>query len=263
MQNNQKKLDFTPHINAENYEVLYKKSIENPDEFWAEQAKNFLSFDKKWDKVSDYSFNPENVYIKWFEGAKLNLCYNAVDRHLATKANQTAIIWEGDNPNDTKSITYKELHHNVSKFANILKNNNVKKGDVVTIYLPMILEAAYAMLACARIGAIHSVVFAGFSSEALRGRIEDGNSKFIITTSFSSRGGKKIPLLNNVLDAISNANIARILLINNETNFKNEKIIDYNSEFEKASEICECESMEAESPLFILYTSGSTGKPKG
>ncbi len=265
MQDLIRKNNFEPHINPKEYEDLYQKSISNPDKFWAEQAEKFISFDKKWDKISDYSFNPENVYIKWFEGSKLNLCYNAVDRHLASKGNQTAIIWEGDNPNESKKITYQQLHKEVCKFANILKSNGVKKGDVVTIYLPMILEAAYAMLACARIGAVHSVVFAGFSSEALRGRIEDGKSKFVITTNFSNRGGKKIPLLNNVLNSISNLDNIKILLIDNQdkNQDKIENVISYSESYKNASDNCPYEIMDAESPLFILYTSGSTGKPKG
>lgn len=202
-------------ITPELYNKKYQDSVDNPDKFWATEADKFLTFEKKWDKVSDWSFKKEDLHIKWFEGAKLNVCYNCIDRHLPERANQTAIIWEGDNPDESKKITYSELHKEVCKFANILKNIGVKKGDVVTIYLPMILEAAYAMLACARIGAIHSVVFGGFSSESLKGRIEDGKSNFVITTESGNRGGKKTPLLENVNEAVKDLEGISILLIDN------------------------------------------------
>lgn len=265
----------TPHINAKQYEEMYKYSVEKPDKFWAEQAEKFISFEKKWSKVSDWSFSENNVHIKWFEGAKLNLCYNCVDRHLPARANQAAIIWEGDNPNDSKNITYKQLHSEVCKFANILKNLGVKKGDVVTIYMPMIPEAAYAMLACARIGAIHSVVFGGFSPESLKGRIEDGKSKFVITATEGTRGGKKVPLLKNVEEAMSGVSDIKILVIDNDAPLLTSprkqgegcsvqsNLFCYSTLYKTASDNCPYEIMDAEDPLFILYTSGSTGKPKG
>jgi acetyl-CoA synthetase len=259
------KAEKKPLIDKATYEAWYKQSIENPDKFWAEQADKEINWIKKWDKVSDWSYAKDNVHIKWFEGAKLNVCYNCVDRHLPKRANQTAIIWEGDNPNESKAITYAELKNEVSKFANVLKSIGVKKGDVVTIYLPMILEATYAMLACARIGAIHSVVFGGFSPDSLKGRIEDGNSKFVITADEGVRGGKKVPLKNNVDESLKDLPDVKVLVVKHtggKINW-NKNDIWYHDEYAKASAECECEVMDAEDPLFILYTSGSTGKPKG
>jgi acetyl-CoA synthetase len=256
----------TPHITPEKYFELYNQSITNPDGFWAEKAEEFLTWNKKFDKVKNTCFAPDNVSIKWFEGGKLNVCYNCIDRHLAAKANQIAIIWEGDNPQESKKITYKQLHSEVCKFANILKNLGVKKGDVVTIYLPMILEAAYAMLACARIGAIHSVVFGGFSPEALKGRVEDGKSKIVITADEGLRGGKKIPLKANVDEAIRGLENIKCLIIKRtggKINFNPKTDFWYDEEIKKTNDDCEIEIMESEDPLFILYTSGSTGKPKG
>ena len=185
------------HILPENYKEQYAASIENPEEFWAEKASEFLSWEKSWDKVKDTEFDEDEVSIKWFEGGKLNACFNCVDRHLNERANKTAIIWEGDNPSEHKNITYKQLHAEVCKFANVLKNMGIKKGDVVTIYMPMIPEAAYAMLACARIGAIHSVVFGGFSPEALKGRIEDGKSKLVMIQEITRKQKKliKFPMM--------------------------------------------------------------------
>lgn len=265
-----------PLIDKKKYQELYKQSIDDPDTFWGEQAER-LTWYKKWDKVKNTSFEGD-ISIKWFEGGKLNVSYNCIDRHLPGKANQTAIIWEGDDPKNSKNITYKELHKNVCKLANALKNNGVKKGDVVTIYMPMIPEAAYAMLACTRIGAIHSVVFGGFSPEALKGRILDCHSKFVITADEGLRGGKKIPLKANVDKALETplplgegaASAAgegfKVLVVKNtggNIEWKDGRDLWYHEQVEKASEECNPEEMDAEDPLFILYTSGSTGKPKG
>lgn len=253
------------HANREKYREMYEQSISKPDEFWAEQAKS-IDWIKPFTKVKNTSFNGD-VSIKWFEDGELNVCVNCVDRHLPTRADQTAIIWEGDNPEDSKKITYKELHKQVCKLANSLKAMGVSKGDRVIIYMPMVAEAAYAMLACARIGAVHSVVFGGFSPEALRGRIEDCGSKVVITADEGVRGGKKIPLKNNVDKALEGCAIEQKVLVlkrtGGEINWFNERDSWYHDVVDSSSEECPAEVMNAEDPLFILYTSGSTGKPKG
>lgn len=256
---------FEPHATENSYKKLYSESITNPEKFWEEQADKFISYSKKWSKVKNTSFTADNVSIKWFEGAKLNVSYNCIDKHLPKRANQTAIIWEGDEPSDTKEITYSELHKHVCRFSNILKEIGVKKGDVVTIYLPMILEAVYAMLACARIGAIHSVVFGGFSPEALRGRIEDGNSKFVITSDEGVRGGKKIALKKNVDEAVKGLDVKVLVVKRTGGNVEWNKQTDiwYHEAIKNVADDCAPVEMDAEDPLFILYTSGSTGKPKG
>ncbi len=255
------------NITAEQYKTLYKQSIDDPETFWGEQAKEFLSWSKPWDKVMDYSFDTSDLYIKWFEGGKLNVAYNCIDRHLESKGDQVAIIWEGDDPNDDKKITFKELHHDVSKFANILKQRGVKKGDRVCIYMPMIPEAGYAMLACARIGAVHSVVFGGFSPEALKGRILDSDCQIVITADEGVRAGKKIPLKANTDKALEGCpNVHTVLTVKHtggDIKWHENRDVWYHDEFEKASADCPCEEMDAEDPLFILYTSGSTGTPKG
>ena len=255
------------NITAEQYKTLYKQSIEDPDTFWAEQANAFLDWSKPWDKVSDYSFDINNVYIKWFEGGKLNVTYNCIDRHLETKGNDVAIIWEGDDPNDDKKITFNELHQEVSKFANVLKSRGVKKGDRVCIYMPMIPEAGYAMLACARIGAVHSVVFGGFSPEALKGRILDSDCQVVITADEGIRAGKQIPLKANTDKALEGCPDVHTVLTVKRTggniNWVDNRDVWYHDEMQNASADCPCEEMDAEDPLFILYTSGSTGKPKG
>ena len=255
------------NITAEQYKTLYKQSIDDPETFWGEQAKNFLSWSKPWDKVMDYSFDANDLYIKWFQGGTLNVAYNCIDRHLETKGDQVAIIWEGDDPNDDKKITFKELHHDVSKFANILKQRGVKKGDRVCIYMPMIPEAGYAMLACARIGAVHSVVFGGFSPEALKGRILDSDCQIVITADEGVRAGKKIPLKANTDKALEDCpNVHTVLTVKRtggDINWHADRDVWYHDAFESASADCPCEEMDAEDPLFILYTSGSTGKPKG
>lgn len=255
------------NINAEQYETLYKQSIDDPETFWGEQASNFLTWSKPWDKVMDYSFDAKDLYIKWFQGGTLNVAYNCIDRHLESKGDQTAIIWEGDDPNDDKKISFKELHHDVSKFANILKERGVKKGDRVCIYMPMIPEAGYAMLACARIGAVHSVVFGGFSPEALKGRILDSDCKIVITADEGVRAGKQIPLKANTDKALEGCpNVHTVLTIKRtggDINWHSDRDVWYHEAFETASADCPCEEMDAEDPLFILYTSGSTGTPKG
>lgn len=255
------------NITAEQYKTLYKQSIDDPESFWGEQATNFLTWSKPWDKVMDYSFDASDLYIKWFQGGTLNVAYNCIDRHLESKGDQTAIIWEGDDPNDDKKITFKELHHDVSKFANILKSRGVKKGDRVCIYMPMIPEAGYAMLACARIGAVHSVVFGGFSPEALKGRILDSDCQIVITSDEGVRAGKKIPLKANTDKALEGCpNVHTVLTVKRtggDINWHANRDVWYHDEFEAASADCPCEEMDAEDPLFILYTSGSTGTPKG
>ena len=255
------------NINAEQYKTLYKQSIDDPEKFWAEQANQFLSWSKPWDKVMDYSFDAEDLYIKWFQGGTLNVAYNCIDRHLESKGDQTAIIWEGDDPNDDKKITFNELHQHVSKLANALKIRGVKKGDRVCIYMPMIPEAGYAMLACARIGAVHSVVFGGFSPEALKGRILDSDCQVVITADEGMRAGKQIPLKANTDKALEGCpNVHTVLTINRtgaNINWVENRDIWYHDAMEHASADCPCEEMDAEDPLFILYTSGSTGTPKG
>ena len=254
------------HINKSKYEEMYKESISNPIKFWSEHGKR-IDWIKNYEKVRDFSYDQKKLYIKWFEDGTLNASYNCIDRHLKNNGNKTAIIWEGDNPDEQKSITYYELHKNVCKFANVLKKLGAKKGDRITIYMPMIPEAAYAMLACTRIGAIHSVVFGGFSPEALAGRIEDCNSNLIITADEGIRGGKTIPLKQNTDEALKKASSCKKCLVikrtNGDINWVNNRDFWYHELFEEVTETCEPEEMNAEDPMFILYTSGSTGKPKG
>ena len=254
------------HINKLKYEEMYKESISNPIKFWGEHGKR-IDWIKNYEKVKDFSYDQKNLYIKWFEDGTLNASYNCIDRHLKNNGNKTAIIWEGDNPDEQKSITYNELYKNVCKFANVLKKLGAKKGDRITIYMPMIPEAAYAMLACTRIGAIHSVVFGGFSPEALAGRIEDCNSNLIITADEGIRGGKTIPLKQNTDEALKKASSCKKCLVikrtNGDINWINNRDFWYHELFEEVAETCEPEEMNAEDPMFILYTSGSTGKPKG
>jgi acetyl-CoA synthetase len=254
------------HINSEKYHKLYRLSIENPDKFWSDQAEEFLSWSKKWDKVQDWTFQ-DNVKIQWFLGGKLNVSYNCLDRHLDTRGDQVAIIWEGDDPEVDKKITYKELHVEVCKFSNVLKQRGVNKGDRVSIYMPMIPEAAVAMLACARIGAVHSIVFGGFSPEALKDRILDSDCQVVITADESVRGGRTNPLKANADTAIKNCpNVHTVVVIKHtggEITWEDNRDIWYHEMMEQASADCPPEEMDAEDPLFILYTSGSTGKPKG
>ena len=245
---------------------MYARSIKDPNGFWAEQAKR-IDWIKPFTKVKNTSFDPHNVSIKWFEDGTLNIAYNCVDRHLAKRGDQTAIIWEGDDPKDDKKITYKQLHAEVCRFANVLKARGVKKGDRVTIYMPMIPEAAISMLACARIGAIHSVVFGGFSPNSLAGRISDCKSPIIVTADEGVRGGRKIPLKVNADAAADKAGGVTSIIVVRRTgekvNMKAGRDVYYDEIAKTVSADCPCEEMNAEDPLFILYTSGSTGKPKG
>ena len=256
--------DRTPLINSDTYESMYERSMNEPDAFWAEQAETFIDWEKKWDKVSDVDFAKGK--IAWFEGATLNVSYNCLDRHLPERSDQVAIIWEGDDPNSSESITYSQLHEKVCKFSNGLKELGVVEGDRVCLYMPMILEAAIAMLACARVGAIHSVVFGGFSPDALRDRILDSKCKIVITADEGVRGGKPIPLKANVDQATRDCDCVGAIVVVERTGGKvtwSERDIWYHDLMKNASPEYPCEMFNAENPLFILYTSGSTGKPKG
>ncbi len=254
------------HINNEQYLEMYQQSIDHPDQFWAEQAEAFVSWFKPWDKVSSVGYEGD-VNIKWFEGAKLNVSYNCLDRHLQTRGDQTAIIWEGDDPDVSKAITYKELHEQVCRFANVLKDRGVRKGDCISIYMPMVPEAAVAMLACTRIGAVHSIVFGGFSPEALKDRILDSDCQVVITADEGLRGGKAVPLKENVNKALQSCPHVHTVVVTkvtgNAIEWNDERDIWYAESLADASVDCVPEEMDAEDPLFILYTSGSTGKPKG
>ncbi len=252
-------------INAEQYDALYKQSLEDSDGFWAEQAEIFLTWSKKWDKVQEWDFH--TAEIKWFEGGKLNAAYNCLDRHLETRGDQTAIIWEGDNPAEDRKISYRELHTEVCKLSNVLKDCGVKKGDRVCIYMPMIPEASVAMLACARIGAVHSVVFGGFSPDSLSGRILDSDCQVVITADEGLRGGKTVPLKANADIALTSCPNVHTVLVVKRTggtiSWTEGRDLWYHERMQDASSDCPAEEMDAEDPLFILYTSGSTGKPKG
>ena len=253
-------------INKEDYKKLYNQSITDPLSFWEEQGKR-LDWYTPYTKIRDYSYDINNLYIKWYEDGVLNVSYNCIDRHIEKFGDKVAILWEGDDPADTKKITYKELLIEVCRFSNGLKSLGINKGDRVTIYMPMIPEAAVAMLACTRIGAIHSVVFGGFSPEALAGRLEDCNSKFIITSDEGVRGGKIIPLKSNVDMAISKVkDFEKCIVVKrtgNDVPWNDKYDYWYHDLIDNSSDTFEPEKMSAEDPLFILYTSGSTGKPKG
>ncbi|VAW94332.1 Acetyl-CoA synthetase [hydrothermal vent metagenome] len=255
------------NITAEQYQHMYQQSIDDPDGFWAEQAEQFISWDKKWDRVCDWSYDKSNLSIKWFEGAQLNVSYNCIDRHLKDRGDQTAIIWEGDDPKDSLNITYSQLHEHVCKLANVLKSRGVKKGDRVCIYMPMIPEAAYAMLACTRIGAVHSVVFGGFSPASLKDRILDSDCRVVITADEGVRGGKAVPLKANTDKAVADCpNVHTVLTVKRTggaIDWNEKHDVWYHDLIAEASADCEPEKMNAEDPMFILYTSGSTGKPKG
>ncbi|MBS0241664.1 MAG: acetate--CoA ligase [Proteobacteria bacterium] len=255
-------------VDEAKYKAMYKRSVEDPDGFWGDMGRR-LDWIKPYTKVKNTSYAPENVSIKWYEDGVLNVSANCIDRHLKTRGDQVAIIWEGDDPTRDEKITYKQLHERVSKFANVLKAQGVKKGDRVTIYLPMIPEAAYAMLACARIGAVHSIVFGGFSPESLANRIEDAASTMIITSDEGLRGGKPVPLKKNTDDALGRIPLKgneKVLVVRHtggNVPMKAGRDIWLHEELIKVAAECPPEPMNAEDPLFILYTSGSTGKPKG
>ena len=253
------------HINRASYQIMYQHSINEPDKFWAQQAELFLDWHKPWHTVQTCDYR--TGHIRWFEGGELNVSVNCVDRHLPTRADQVAIIWEGDDPQHSQLITYEELHTEVCKFANVLKTLGVKKGDRVCIYMPMLAEAATVMLACTRIGAVHSIVFGGFSAEALKDRILDSDCQFVVCADEGYRGGKILPIKSSVDEAIlSCPNVKKVIVIKNTGNpvaWLDERDVWYHEAMALASNVCPAEIMSAEDPLFILYTSGSTGKPKG
>ena len=254
------------HVDNDAYLKMYAQSVEDPDGFWGEHGKR-LTWMKPYSKVKNTSYDPHNVSIKWFEDGTLNVSANCIDRHLETRGDQVAIIWEGDDPADSRSITYKELHAEVCKMANVFKQAGVKKGDRITIYLPMIPEAAYAMLASARIGAVHSIVFGGFSPDSLADRIEGCDSKLVITADEGLRGGRKVPLKANTDAACDKVGIVETVVVVKRTGgdvaMKDGRDIWYHEAAASVPADCPPEEMNAEDPLFILYTSGSTGKPKG
>ncbi len=258
-------LAATAHIDAAQYDAMYRRSLAEPDAFWAEQAEQFVTWERRWETVSSGDFHRADA--RWFDGARLNVAYNCLDRHLATRGDQTAIIWEGDDPTQHKHITYRELHGEVCRFANVLKAGGVVKGDRVSIYMPMIPEAAVAMLACARIGAVHSVVFGGFSPDALKDRILDSDCGAVITADEGVRGGRSVPLKVNVDKALESCPAVKAVFVVRHTGHAVNWVAGrdhwYHEAMAGASSECPPESMEAEDPLFILYTSGSTGKPKG
>jgi len=253
-------------IHARDYAALYAESIKDPDAFWKKQAER-IDWIKPFTKVSDVSWKAEDLHVRWFEDGVLNVSANCIDRHVTQRGNQIAIIWEGDDPKDSKHISYRQLHEEVCRFANVLKARGAKKGDRITIYLPMIPEAAYAMLACARIGAIHSVVFGGFSPDSLAGRINDCDSRLVITADEGLRGGKPVPLKANTDEALKKApGVTDVIVVRrtgNPVTIQSGRDRWYHEEAAKVSANCPPEPMRAEDPLFILYTSGSTGKPKG
>ena len=253
------------HLTREQYETLYRQSIEDPDTFWAEQARQFVTWSKPWQRVADCDFDKAD--IRWFEGAELNVAYNCIDRHLATRGDQVAILWEGDHPGEDRRVTYRELHEATCRLANALKARGVKSGDRVSIYMPMIPEAAVAMLACARLGAVHSVVFGGFSPEALKDRILDSDCQVVITADEGLRGGRPVPLKANTDQALTHCpNVHTVLVVKRTggaVQWDAARDVWYHEAVAAASTECPAVAVDAEHPLFILYTSGSTGKPKG
>ncbi|MGS2718801.1 acetate--CoA ligase [Eionea flava] len=253
------------HIDQESYRTLYEQSINDPDTFWAEQATQFLTWQQPWTSVCESDMH--KGLARWFDGGQLNVSENCIDRHLPERANQTAIIWEGDDPTDDQHITYAALHESVCRLANVLKARGVKKGDRVCLYLPMIPEAAYAMLACARIGAVHSIVFGGFSPDALRDRIVNSDCQVVITADEGVRGGKHVPLKKNADKALAGCSNVHTCLVVKRTGgdvqWDDNRDVWYGEAVAAADTDCAPEAMDAEDPLFILYTSGSTGKPKG
>ncbi len=254
------------HIDADSYQALYAESIADPNAFWAKHGKR-IDWIKPYSQISDVSYDSKDLHIKWFADGSLNAAANCLDRHLAERGDQTAIIWEGDEPNQQRHISYKELHEDVCKFANVLKANGAKKGDRITVYMPMIPEAAIAMLACVRIGAVHSVVFGGFSPDALAGRIQDCESNMVITADEGVRGGRPIPLKSNTDAALKRCPDCTTVIVVKRTGIAIDWVegrdVWYDEAMRAASADCLAEEMDAEDPMFILYTSGSTGKPKG
>ena len=255
-------------IPSSTYDKLYKASLDDPDSFWEEQSR-CITWIKPYSKVKEVSFNPDNFYIRWYADGTLNASYNCLDRHVETRGDTPAILWEGNSPGESRALTYRELYQEVCQFANCLKNLSVQKGDRVSIYLPLIPEAVIAMLACARIGAIHSVVFGGFSSESLANRIQDCQSKIVITADEGLRGAKTIPLKENTDKALSfkeSATVEHVIVIRRTGGvipWNPNRDRWYHDLIREADSHCPVEEMRAEDPLFILYTSGSTGKPKG
>lgn len=254
-------------LDKEGYEAMYQASVQDPDAFWGEQGK-ILDWMKPYTKVKNSSYDPGHVSIKWYEDGLLNVSANCLDRHLAQRGDKVAIIWEGDNPAEDRTLTYRELHGEVCKFANVLKAQGVKRGDVVCLYMPMVPEAAVAMLACTRIGAVHSIVFGGFSPEALAGRIIDSGSSVVITADEGLRGGRPIPLKKNVDEALTNpqTRISKVIVLKRtggNVAWHSHRDIWWHDAIAAVSPDCPPEAMGAEDPLFVLYTSGSTGKPKG
>ena len=258
-------IEANASINSAQYTEMYRRSVANPDEFWAEQADRFLHWFKKWDSVSDFDF--DKGHIRWFEGGKLNAAYNCLDRHLEERGEKTALIWESDDASEVKKFTYRELHAEVCKLSNVLKDRGVKKGDRICIYMPMVPEALVAALSCARIGAIHSIVFGGFSPEALKDRILDSDCQVVITADEGPRGGKNVPLKNNADAAMASCpdvhTCVTVQRTGNDVAMQQPRDIWYHEATAEASADCPAEVMDAEDPLYILYTSGSTGKPKG
>jgi len=255
------------YIDAAKYEDMYRTSVADPEGFWANEARK-LDWIKPFNNVKDVSYDAKDLHIRWFYDGTLNVSANCLDRHLKTRGSQTAIIWEADDPKvASRHISYAELHRETCRFANVLKANGVRKGDRVTIYLPMIPEVAYAMLACARIGAVHSVVFAGFSPDSLAGRILDCASELVITADEGTRGGKAVPLKRNTDVALRQCpNVKRVIVVKHtkaDVEMSSGRDVWYHAEVSNVSDTCAPEEMSAEDPLFILYTSGSTGKPKG
>ncbi len=258
-------LAASAHINEAQYQAMYARSMADPNSFWAEQAESFVTWFKRWERVLSWDYH--TAIIRWFEGGQLNAAYNCLDRHLASHGEQTAILWEGDEPGVSKRITYCDLYHAVCRCANVFKAQGVKKGDRVAIYMPMVPEAVVAMLACARIGAIHSVVFGGFSPEALKDRILDSDCRVVITADEGVRGGRRVPLKANADQALSDCPLVHTVLVVRHTGrdipWREGRDLWYHEATAQAPVECPPEVMEAEDPLFILYTSGSTGKPKG
>ena len=264
--------DVLPHaaqralIDEASYQAMYKRSIEDPEGFWTDMANEHVHWFRKWDKVSDWSFDGD-VGIRWFDGAKVNVAYNCLDRHLEERGDKPAILWEGDQPGEERRITFRELHAEVCKFSNVLKSKGVQKGDRVCIYMPMVPEAAVAMLACARIGAVHSVVFGGFSPDALRDRILDSDCRVVVTADEGPRGGRAVPLKGNTYEALESCPNTHTCIVvrrtGNEVPWRDGRDVWYHEAMADASADCPAEELDAEDPLFILYTSGSTGMPKG